>query len=69
MARETYYTLLVNGEAKRINDDLQRIKGMALDFMKSGNLLSIRCPHAGGSDAQAAILNYDAAKVEWVRTK
>lgn len=69
MARETYYTLLVNGETKRLNDDLQRIKGMAVDFMKEGNILTIRCPQTGGSGARAAMLTYDALKAVWVSSK
>jgi hypothetical protein len=65
MAKETYYTLLVNGEPKRLNEDLQRLKGMATDFIREGNVLTIRCPQSGGSGGRAALLTYDTAKGVW----
>lgn len=69
MARETYYTLLVNGEPKRLNDDLKRLQGMAADYMTDENELTIRCPQSGGSGAPAALLTYDKAKRAWVGAK
>ena len=69
MARETHYTLLVNGEPKRMNDDLHRLQGMATDFIKAGNTLTIRCPQTGGSGAQSAMLTYDETKNVWVGKK
>ena len=69
MARETYYTLLVNGEPKRLNDDLQRLKGMATDYMKDENELIIRCPQTGGTGARTTNLTWDKAGRAWVATK
>lgn len=69
MARDTYYTLFVNGEPKRLNDDLQRLKGMAGDYMKDENVLTIRCPESGASGARAPLLTYDAARDAWIAAK
>jgi hypothetical protein len=67
MARDTSYTLFVNGEPKRLNDDLQRLQGAALDYMKEGNVLTIRCPQPS-ADARQVILTYDRERTTWART-
>ncbi len=67
MAKETHYTLLVNGEPKRLNDDLQRLQGMAVEFIREGNVLAIRCPQSGGSGARTVMMNYDPVKKAWSR--
>lgn len=69
MAKETYYTLLVNGEPKRLNDDLQRLQGMAVEFIREGNVLTIRCPQSGGSGARSPMMNYDAEKKVWLAAR
>ena len=69
MVRDTNYTLFVNDEPKRMNQDLQRLQGMAMDYIKEGNTLTIRCPRPGGTGAQAAVLTYDKVRAVWAATK
>lgn len=69
MTRDVNYTLLVDGLPKRLNMDLRTLQNIATEYMVGTNVLTIRCPHSGGSGAQAALLAFDKATKTWVKSK
>ncbi len=69
MAKEINYTLLVNGQFKRMNTDLKRLQMIAEEYMQSDDTIAIRCPQFGGSGAQAGLLTYNRATKAWDKTK
>ena len=69
MAKDINYTLLVNGQSKRMNTDLHRLQFIATEYMNGENELTIRCPQFGGTGAQSALLRYDKDTQAWVKSK
>ncbi len=69
MAKDINYTLLVNGQSKRINTDLKRLQFDASEYMTGDNVLTIRCPQFGGTGAQSAMLSYNMDTKAWVKSK
>lgn len=68
MTREVNYTLLVDGTPKRLNTDLRTLQHIATEYMVGTNVLTIRCPHGGGSGATAPLLAFDKRSKTWVRS-
>ncbi|MEI6738553.1 MAG: hypothetical protein WCL29_08765 [Pseudomonadota bacterium] len=69
MVKDINYMLLVNGQMKRMNTDLQRLQVIASEYMDGENKLTIRCPQSGGSGAQSAVLTYNKGTQKWVKMK
>lgn len=65
MAKDLNYTLLVDGQAKRMNTDLKRLQLIAAEYMHDEHELIIRCPQFSGSGAQSARLNYNKVTQTW----